>query len=262
MTELPQIADLQRIARGAGQILLSLYGEGHHIRHKGTIDIVTEADGHAEDFILNEIRHRWPDHRIVAEESGSNHQESPYTWYVDPLDGTVNYAHGLPLFSTTLALAFEGRIQLGVVYDPIRDEMYHASAGGGAWLNGERIEVSQTEELIQALLVTGFPYDISTTNHHNLNHYSQFALRTQGVRRLGSAALDLCYIASGRLDGYWELELNAWDAAAGILLVQEAGGRVTSIEGGQIDLSGKFGVLAANPRLHSIMHSILHGLAD
>jgi myo-inositol-1(or 4)-monophosphatase len=258
MSLLPEISDLQRIARGAGRILMSLYGEGHHIRHKGTIDIVTEADGQAEEFILHEIRQRWPDHCIVAEESGSNHKESPYTWYVDPLDGTVNYAHGLPVFSTTIALAFEGKVQLGVVYDPIRDEMYHASVGGGAWLNEERIEVSGTAELIRALLVTGFPYDISTTDSHNLNHYSQFALRTQGVRRLGSAALDLCYIASGRLDGYWELELNSWDAAAGILLVQEAGGLVTSITGDPIDLRDKFGILAANPTLHSVMKSILH----
>ncbi len=176
---------------------------------------------------------------------------------MDPLDGTVNFAHGLPLFSTTIALALEGKVILGVVYDPIHDEMYHARAGGGAWLNQERIEVSSTPDLIHSLLVTGFPYDVSTSDRHNLDHYSRFTMQTQGVRRLGSAALDLCYIASGRLDGYWELDINAWDVAAGILLVEEAGGIVTSIEGGPIDLSDKIALLAANPNLHSVMNSLL-----
>jgi myo-inositol-1(or 4)-monophosphatase len=258
MSALPEISDLKQIARDAGQILKSRFGEVHHIRHKGTIDIVTEADGQAEDFILDQIRQRWPDHRIVAEESGSNYKESSYCWYVDPLDGTVNFAHGLPIFSTTIALAHEGQVILGVVYDPIQDEMYHAQVGGGAWLNQEKIQVSATPDLIQSLLVTGFPYDISTSDRHNLDHYIRFALQTQGVRRLGSAALDLCYIASGRMDGYWELDINAWDVAAGILLVKEAGGMATSIDGGDIDLSQKIAILAANPAIHSAMSSVLH----
>lgn len=257
MVDLPVISDLQEIARSAGQILRSRFGEVHSIHHKGTIDIVTEADAHAEEYILDQIRKRWPDHRIVAEESGSNHKQSPYCWYVDPLDGTVNFAHGLPIFCTSIALALEGKVMLGVVYDPIHDEMYHARAGGGAWLNQEKLSVSNTPDLIHSLLVTGFPYDISTSERHNLDHYSRFTLQTQGVRRLGSAALDLCYIASGSLDGYWELDINAWDVAAGILLVEEAGGIVSSISDGPIDLSEKIAILAANPNIHSVMDSLL-----
>ena len=178
-------------------------------------------------------------------------------WHVDPLDGTINYAHGVPFFSVSIGYQEGLQVQLGAVYDPLRDELFSAERGQGAWLNGEAIEPSQTTELIQSLLVTGFPYDIRTSPEKNLNNYARFSMRTQGVRRLGSAALDLCYVASGRLDGYWEMSLNTWDMAAGGLIAEQAGALVTKADGDTDILTPPFSILAANRDIHPLMLNVL-----
>lgn len=252
----PILQDLEKLARHAGEIIRSSYnqrpgyGSKHEVEHKGVIDLVTEVDHRSEAYLLSEIQKRFPDHRVTAEESGGLEGEERSQWYVDPLDGTVNFAHGLDIFSVSLAYAEDGQMRLGVVYDPIQDELFSAEKDSGAWLNGEPIKVSTVEQLDDSLLVTGFPYDIRTNPENNLDHFAHFMLVSQGVRRLGSAALDLCYIAAGRLDGYWELRLNSWDVAAGGLIVQEAGGKVTNLAGDADYLSPPQSILAANPELH------------
>ena len=256
---MPELNDLEHLARGAGEILRARFGQQLHITHKSTIDLVTDADHRSEAYLLGEIRRRFPGHKIVAEESGESVGADGQVWYIDPLDGTVNYAHGLPIFSVSIGFAAEGRMQLGVVYDPMRDECFSAQAGSGAWLNGEPLCVSPAAELDQALLVTGFPYDIRTNPKNNLDHYARFALRSQGVRRLGSAALDVCYVAAGRFDGFWEIRMNAWDIAAGGLIAEQAGARVTNVAGGEDYLLPPQSILAANPSLHAQMLAVLNG---
>ena len=256
---MPELNDLEHLARGAGEILRARFGQQLHITHKSTIDLVTDADHRSEAYLLGEIRHRFPGHKIVAEESGESAGADGQVWYIDPLDGTVNYAHGLPIFSVSIGFAAEGKMRLGVVYDPMRDECFSAQAGEGAWLNGEPLCVSQASGLDQGLLVTGFPYDIRTNPENNLNHYARFALRSQGVRRLGSAALDLCYVAAGRFDGYWEIRMNAWDIAAGGLIAEQAGARVTNLAGGEDYISPPQSILAANPHVHAQMLAVLNG---
>lgn len=255
----PKLHDLEDLARHAGEIIRVSFnerpgfGSRREVGHKGEIDLVTEVDHRSEAYLLSEIQQRFPSHRVTAEESGGLEGEERCQWYVDPLDGTVNFAHGLGIFSVSLAYAQDGQMRLGAVYDPVRDELFSAEKEGGAWLNGEPIQVSETGDLDDSLLVTGFPYDIRTNPEKNLDHFAHFMLISQGVRRLGSAALDLCYIASGRLDGYWEIRLNSWDVAAGGLIVQEAGGKVTNISGGVDYLSAPQSILAANPELHRQM---------
>lgn len=182
-------------------------------------------------------------------------------WYIDPLDGTVNFAHGIPIFSVSVAYADQGQLLLGVVFDPMRDECFSAEKGSGAWLNGQPIRASAAADMDHSLLVTGFPYDIRTNPHNNLEQFAHFALRSQGVRRLGSAALDLCYVAAGRFDGYWELRLNSWDIAAGGLIAQEAGANVTDLSGNPDYLAAgsaaQTSILAGNPEIHVRMLAIL-----
>lgn len=198
----PTLQDLETIARQAGEILRLGFGRSNHVRHKGVIDLVTDVDQESERFILRELRARFPEHYVMAEESGASAGNREHTWYVDPLDGTVNFAHQIPVFSVTLAYALRGETRLGVVYAPLLDEMFTAQAGAGAWLNGQPLQVAAEDDLDQCLLVTGFPYDIRT-NPTNLEYYRRFALRTQGVRRMGSAAMDVSYVAAGRFNGYW-----------------------------------------------------------
>lgn len=248
----PTLTDLINLARQAGEILCASFGKHLEVKHKGTIDLVSDADHRSEQFMLGYIRQHYPRHRIVAEESGESNGSSEHAWYIDPLDGTVNYVHGVPIFSVSIAYAEAGEMRLGVVYDPSRDECFSAEHGRGAWLNDQPIRPSHTPALDQALLVTGFPYDIRTSEENNLDHYAYFALRSQGVRRLGSAALDLCYVACGRFDGFWELKLNPWDVAAGALVVREAGGTVTDMEG-EVFTTPPRNILAANPYIHSQM---------
>jgi myo-inositol-1(or 4)-monophosphatase len=251
----PNLSDLERLARHAGEFLRAGYGRQHQISPKGLIDLVTEVDHQSEDYLIGEIRKRFPEHRILAEESGSQSGDDCCLWLIDPLDGTVNYAHSVPFFSVSLAFQAEGVMKLGVIYDPMRDECYCAEHEQGAWLNGEPVHVSQTPDLLHSLLVTGFPYDIRENPENNLDNYARFSLLTQGVRRLGSAALDLAYVACGRLDGFWEIHLNAWDMAAGGLIVAEAGGLVTSLTGGS-DYIGAKTIVAANPNIHPLMLAV------
>jgi len=255
----PTLSFVESLAKGAGEILSAGYGKRHQIEHKGAIDLVTEIDHQSEAFLLGEIRRHYPGHQVVAEESGALPGKDCCIWYVDPLDGTVNYAHGVPVFSVSLAYQEHGAVRLGAVYDPLRDECFSAELGRGAWLNGVPIHPSETRELGKSLLVTGFPYDIQTSLENNLEYYAHFTLHTQGVRRLGSAALDLCYVAAGRLEGYWETKLNAWDVAAGGLIAEQAGAVVTNLQGDANYLTPPYAVLAANRYIHPLMVDVFQG---
>ena len=250
---LPTLTNIEDLARQAGAILRAGYECEHEVNYKGLIDLVTEVDHQSEAFILNEIQARFPGHAILAEESGELLGSKDHLWFIDPLDGTVNYAHNIPIFCVSIAYAHEGVTRLGVVYDPMRDECYSAERGRGAWLNGQRLQASSVFELVHGLLVTGFPYDTWNTSEDNFNNFVRFAKMTQGVRRLGSAAIDLCYVAAGRFDGYWELSLKAWDVAAGGLIAEEAGAVVTNVHGGPDYISKPQSVLAATPGLHPLM---------
>lgn len=248
------------LARQAGEILKIGFGGPIAAEHKEqAIDLVTEMDRRSEAYLLREIRRRYPAHHVVAEESGEHGANGVYSWYLDPLDGTVNYAHGIPIYSVSIAFAENGRVRLAVVFDPSRDECFTAIRGQGAFLNGASLQVTGVTELSSALLVTGFPYDSWTNPDNNLSHFERFSVRTQGVRRLGSAALDLCYVAAGRLDGFWELRLKAWDVAAGGLIAEEAGARVTGLAGEADYLRPVTSIVAANPALHGRMLDVLKG---
>ncbi len=237
-------------ARSAGKLLREALGGPRRIDYKGhPTNLVTEMDRRSETLIVERIRAAFPDHAILGEEGGARAGQSEYRWLVDPLDGTTNYAHGLPIFSVSLALERAGRVELGVAYDPTREECFVAERGAGATLNGEPLRVSTTAALDTSLLVTGFPYDIRTNPANNLAEYAALSLRSQAVRRLGSAVLDLCYVAAGRFDGFWELTLGPWDMAAGGLIVQEAGGQVTDVRGGPWRLDAP-DVAATNGLIH------------
>lgn len=253
----PTLKYLEGLASQAGEILRAGFGKSMQIDYKGIIDPVTDVDRRAESFLLQEIQSHYSSHRIVAEESGGQSGDECCLWYIDPLDGTVNYANRVPVFSVSVAYEEDGEVRLGVVYDPLRDECFSAEKGRGAWLNGETIHISEVQSLDKSLLATGFPYDIRTNPDNNLDHFSRFALCTQGIRRLGSAALDLCYVADGRLAGFWELRLNAWDVAAGGLIAAEAGALVTNIHGEPDYLSKPQSILAANPTIHNQMLRVL-----
>src|SRR5262245_18686411 len=244
-------------ARGAGRLLREELGGPRRIGHKrSVIDLVTEMDQRAETFIVERLRGAFPDHAVLAEESGATRGRSPYRWLIDPLDGTTNYAHGVPLYAVSVALERAGVVELGVAYDPSRDECFVAERGHGATLNSEAIRVSPVDTLDHALLVTGFPYDIRTTKATNLPQHAALSVRAQAVRRLGSAVIDLCWVACGRLEGFWELALGPWDMAAGGLIVGEAGGRVTNVQGGPWRLDGP-GILASNGLVHNAVLSPL-----
>jgi len=253
----PTLSLLTSLAHQAGEILHAGINQHFQIDHKGVIDLVTEMDHRSEDFLLGEIRRRFPTHRIISEEVGLVEGDANHVWYVDPLDGTVNYAHGIPFYTVSIAYAEEGQIRLGAVYDPSRDEMYTGEKGSGAWLNDQPIGISEAQDLDQGLLVTGFPYDIRTNLETNLDHFVRFSLRSQGVRRLGSAALDLCYVAAGRLDGFWEIRIKSYDIAAGGLIAEEAGAVVTKVNGSPDYLTPPCSILAATPGIHSQMLELI-----
>ena len=243
------LPDLERIAREAGTLLMDCFARRVKIEYKGEVDLVTEADRASEKLIVERLRACWPEHGIVAEEGTRSETDAEYRWYVDPLDGTTNFAHGYPVFCISIALARrDGQLEAGVLYDPTRDEMFAAARGGGARLNGEPIQVSKTKALAESILGTGFP---SHKRHKNPNifFYHQITLRSHGVRRAGSAALDLANVACGRYDGFWEFNLNPWDTAAGVLLVLEAGGEVTRFDGTPFRLDSRE-VLASNGLVH------------
>jgi len=251
MNDYPQsglLPDIAAIAREAGALLLKYFHQRVKIEYKGDVDLVTEADRNSEKLIVERIKKQWPGHDIVGEEGTRTAFNSDYRWYVDPLDGTTNFAHGFPVFCVSMALEHKGERVAGVLYDPTRDELFAAEKGKGAWLNGGRIHVSKTAELAESLVATGFPSHKRHKNP-NIHFYHQITLRTHGVRRAGSAALDLACVACGRFDGFWEFNLNPWDTAAGVLLVEEAGGVVTNFSGGPFQIDSRE-VLASNRLIH------------
>jgi myo-inositol-1(or 4)-monophosphatase len=255
----PTINDLEELARGAGEILRAGFGRrpgfDHNLRveNKSLTDLVTDIDRQSDEFLWGEIRRRFPKHGIISEERASLNGDGEYQWIIDPLDGTVNYAHGFPTFCVSIACVRKGDIRSGVVYDPILDECFIASVAGGAFLNGQAIRVSSARDLDHSMLATGFPYDIRSRPDNNLDHFTRLSLISQGMRSLGAAALDLCYVAAGRIDGFWEIRLNAWDVAAGSLIAREAGAVVTNVQGTNDLLTNPTSVLAANPQIHPLL---------
>lgn len=247
-------------ARDAGRILAERFGRKIEISNKSEIDLVTESDLASERLIIDRIKTYYPRHAILAEESGASQpadqaRQSDWRWIIDPLDGTTNYAHGYPCFCVSIGLEYSGRLELGVVYDPIRDEVFSAERGHGASLNGRRIRVSPTPALASALLCTGFPYDVRERSEF-ARHFANFIMTAQGVRRDGAAALDLAYVAAGRFDGFWEEGLKPWDVAAGALIVEEAGGRISDYMNGPLDIFTP-PVLASNGLIHEEMMRVL-----
>jgi myo-inositol-1(or 4)-monophosphatase len=247
------VVDFERVAHAAagraGALLRARYRERQEVSFKGEVDLVTAVDREADRLITEALAAAFPTHGIVAEESGARASQDGYRWYVDPLDGTTNFAHGYPHFAVSIALARDEDLVFGLVYDPVREETFTARQGGGARLNGAPIQVSTARTLAEGLLGTGFPYDRRRAPDFYLAFWREGMLLSQDVRRSGSAALDLCYIASGRLDAFWEWKLHPWDTAAGRLIVEEAGGRVTDFSGGPHRLSGAE-TAASNGRVH------------
>ncbi len=243
----------------AGKFLKYNVGKIKNIERKQgeETNLVTEIDKQSEAMIIKKIHQHFPTHAILGEESGANDLSSEFRWIIDPLDGTTNYTHGLPIFCVTIGIEHHGEIIAGVVYDPNADELFSAERGKGSYLNNKRIKVSSHQRLIESLLVTGFPYNVKENPGNVVQHFENFLPLAQGVRRLGSAALDLSYVACGRLDGYWEVYLNPWDKAAGILLVQEAGGKVTTFDGDGKNVIYNPNTLATNGLLHDAMIDIL-----
>ena len=244
------------MAQEAGGLLRDRLGSRIDITHKGAINIVTDVDLASEQLIRDRIATHYPRHEVLAEEGGLTESASDYRWVIDPLDGTTNYAHGFPVFCVSIGLEYQGETILGVVYDPMREELFTAERGGGAALNNRAIRVSKIDDLTQSILSTGFPYDIKTSKLTNLEHWANFAMNAQALRRDGAAALDLCYVACGRYDGFWELNLSPWDTAAGALIVAEAGGRVTDFGSGAFS-NYKPEVVASNGLIHNRMIEVL-----
>ena len=241
----------------AGDLQMAQFGGSFQIDKKGTIDLVTEVDVAVERMFRALVAERFPDHQVLAEEmGGAVVAPAGPCWVFDPIDGTTNFAHGLPIFCSSLALEIDGVAEVAAVYDPTRKELFTAERGGGAFLNGTRLQVSSAARLVDALLVTGFPYDIHTRVDEIVGLFGAFAGQVRAIRRLGSAAIDLCYVAAGRLDGFWETDLKAWDMAGGALIVAEAGGRVTNMAGEPFTSRGGH-VLATNGHLHQAMQDVI-----
>lgn len=247
------------IVTRAGEIQLARRESGFSVSKKGAIDLVTDVDLECERMCRAVIAERFPDHDILAEELGggpASGRASRWRWVFDPLDGTTNYAHGLPIFCASLGLEIDGRTAVGAVYDPTRRELFTAQRGGGAYLNGNKLNVSDTPRLIDALIVTGFPYDVHQDTGDLVELFGAFLGRARAVRRLGSAALDLCYVAAGRFEAFWEQYLKPWDVSAGALIVEEAGGRVTGMDGSPFDAAAAH-LVASNRRLHEEMLTVI-----
>jgi len=244
-------------AKKAGRILREGMTRGLTITYKGDLNLVTQIDTLSEQTIVSEIRKHFRDHQILAEEGHNYESTSPYRWIIDPLDGTTNYAHRFPYFCVSIGVEFEGSMILGVIYDPIHQELFVAEKGKGTTLNDRPIGVSPTLNLRESLLVTGFAYSVKTDVNNNLNHFSHFVKKAQGVRRMGSAALDLCYVACGRFDGFWELGLKPWDTSAGALILTEAGGTITDFSGNPFSIDHPE-TLGTNGKIHSAMVALLN----
>lgn len=250
------LAVAREAAEAAGRMLRAGLVKAKEIRYKGRVDLVTNFDRLAQDLIIGRISSAYPRHAFLAEEGPPPGGSSEFLWVIDPLDGTTNFAHGLPVFSVSIGLLQGGAPVAGVVFDPARGDMFTATVGGGTFLGKRRVRVSVVSDLDRSLLATGFPYDIRESPVNNLDHFQNFCLRAQAVRRCGSAALDLCYLACGRFDGFWELKLKPWDVAAGALIVVEAGGRVSDIDGGDF-LIDNGEMVASNGRIHESMLAVL-----
>lgn len=254
MTEKNRHLDVAiKAAKEAGEIQMEYFGRPQSVTYKGEFDPVTEVDRLCDQAIQKTIYKTFPDHDILTEESPFQKKGSSWRWVVDPIDGTTNYARGFPFFSVSIGLELEGEMMLGVVYYPILDELFVAEKGKGAFLNGQKISVSQTDRLNRSFLATGFPYDVQRNPDLYLRYFRQFLRKSLAIRRPGSAAIDLCYVAAGRFDGFWELKLKPWDMAAGILLITEAGGKVTSPEGNPFDLYSGGLLIASNGVIHEQM---------
>ena len=255
------IEQATQIALDAGKILTTRLKKGITIQHKGTIDLVTDADRASEEYIVGQLRAAFPNHGILGEEGAKVEGTSDFLWVIDPIDGTTNFAHGFPYFSVSLGLVKGDEVVLGVVYNPMTEECFVAQRGNGAFLNGKRIAVSAQATLQESLLTTGFPYDIATTTADNMESFALASKATQGVRCLGSAALDLCQVASGRLEGFWERSLQPWDIAAGSLIVAEAGGQVTGCGGQRFSATGHE-ICATNGLIHDDLVQLLTESTD
>jgi myo-inositol-1(or 4)-monophosphatase len=241
----------------AGDVQRAHVGRAMHVEKKGTIDLVTDVDVEIERMFRALVAERYPDHQVLAEEMGGSADVPPGPcWVFDPIDGTTNFAHGLPIYCASVALEVNGEAQVAAIYDPSRRELFTAELGGGAFLNGRPLRVSSAETLVDAMLVTGFPYDVHSRVEEVLELFGAFLGRARAVRRLGSAAIDLCYVAAGRLDGFWERDLKPWDIAGGALIVAEAGGRVTNMNGAPFTSRCK-DVLATNGALHDAMRAVI-----
>lgn len=246
-----------QISKEAGEIIREGFGTNFSFEYKSNLsDVVTEIDKESEETIINFIRKEYPNHSVLAEETGQHDYSSDYLWVIDPLDGTSNFAHGLPIFAVSIGVQKNNETICGVVYDIMRDEMYSAEKGGGAFRNGQKLSVSSNDDLRKSMLVTGFPYDISENPDFAIERFAAFLKVSRAVRRLGSAAIDMCYVASGVFDGFWEVHLHPWDVCAGKLLVEEAGGNVTNFTGQEINIFSRQ-ILATNGKVDSRMIDIL-----
>ena len=243
-------------AKEAGRVQMLHLGHSHRVEYKGDIDLVTVVDKLSEKAIVERITAAFPDHDLLAEETLFEKKGSPWKWIIDPLDGTTNYFRGYPCFCVSIGLEVDGEVKLGVVYNPVLDELFHAERGGGAFLNGKPISVSRVNDLNRSFLCTGFPYDVREYADFYLRYFREFIIRSLGIRRPGSAAIDLSYLAAGRFDGFWELKLHPWDVAAGGLIITEAGGKITDFKGGLFGIySGE--MLASNGLIHEEMLEVI-----
>jgi myo-inositol-1(or 4)-monophosphatase len=242
----------------AGKYLKENVGNIRHVERKDgqETNLVTEIDKQSEQMIMEKIKQYYPDHDFLGEETGGHNVKSEYRWIIDPLDGTVNYTHGLPLFCVSIGLEYKGTIQLGVVYNPSANELFTAERGKGAFLNNKRLQVTKTNKLIESMLVTGFPYNVQENPDHAIEHFTNFLMEAQALRRLGSAALDICYVAAGRFEGFWEVNLHPWDVAAGVLILLEAGGVWTDFHGLPTSVYNPQ-LLASNGSIHEEMIRVL-----
>jgi myo-inositol-1(or 4)-monophosphatase len=246
----------EEASRMAGEMLRQNIDSGREIVYKGAVNLVTDFDKRSQELILSHLYFQFPEHDFLAEEDLFRQGGSDFRWIIDPIDGTTNYAHNFPIFCVSIALEWKKKVMCGVIYDPMREEMFSAISGDGATINGHRIRTSTNSDLDKSLLATGFPYDVRESEVNNIDHFANFATRVQAIRRCGSAALDLCYVACGRFDGFWELKLSPWDVAAGVLIVEESGGRVTGFKGEPANIYGK-DLLASNGLIHDQMIQIL-----
>jgi myo-inositol-1(or 4)-monophosphatase len=248
----------RKTALNAGKILSDGFNKGKDIKYKGIIDPITKFDLSSEKYIINQIIENFPSHSILTEEGSDVDNNSPFRWIIDPLDGTVNYTHRFPVYSVSIALQYNNKSIIGVVYDPEKDEMFSAALGKGAFLNSKKISVSKEKNLKRSLLATGFAYNINSARKNNLGIFARMMKQSQAVRRLGSAALDLCWMAHGRLDGFWEYYLHPWDTAAAIIIIEEAGGKISRINGDNYSIFDN-NILASNKLIHNQMIKALAG---